>query len=126
MKIWQRFDDNEFVKFGNHSWELAFPGGKYGLGIVQSRQGLVEVKYGEVTELWPIEVKEKNGGAFRLSGFAWETPEIDLSEPYWFELFFDPSPKKNLLGRRGCHSIRPSIPRVKPISFPLEPHLTPR
>ena len=104
MKNWNRFDDGDIVEVGNHTWKFEFPEGNYTLAVKQTRQYTVDVSHGEKTESWPVEVKEQKGHEFKLSGFAWATPEIGFGGDLLVRVAYLSDPQNNVLGRPSGYS----------------------
>lgn len=86
MNKWNCIPETRVLDLNVSDWTLSFPGGSYRLYLLRSEPEWVQVSYGQTTERWPIEVKEENSSGYRLSGFAWETPEIMVESSTWFEL----------------------------------------
>ena len=86
MKEWHRIFDDEIARFGNAIWTLRIAVGEYRIKVNQANQDNIQVNYQDTTEHWPVNLKEQRGSEFKLSGMAWETPEILLNTFTWFEL----------------------------------------
>ena len=96
--VWKRIYDDEIAHFGNQISVFASPMGSYKLEIAEARQETVSMISETSVENWPVQRKEQKGEHFRLSGMAWKTTELALSDTYWFVLTICEKPQIEFWG----------------------------
>ena len=97
MAGWNRIGDDEIARWGVVDLKFEFFGGVYSILLDEDRQQSIRVKLGDLSEVWPINLKHQKDGRFMISGLADTVPEI-LEQVCWFELLLGPTPSIEFLG----------------------------